>query len=61
MKAHAVQIMQERTGSFRYTRQVLNQLQEQVGKEISRLGGNESLEKIVKSLDVPLEERDKVL
>jgi geranylgeranyl diphosphate synthase type 3 len=53
--------MQERTGSFRYTRQVLNQLQEQVRKEIARLGGNELLEKIVKSLEVSLEEGDKSL
>ena len=59
LKVHAVQIMQERTGSFRYTRQVMSQLQEQVRKEITRLGGNELLEKIVGSLEVSLEEGDK--
>ncbi|GHJ84276.1 hypothetical protein NliqN6_0678 [Naganishia liquefaciens] len=59
LKVHAVQIMQERTGSFRYTRQVMSQLQEQVRKEIARLGGNELLEKIVGSLEVSLEEGDK--
>lgn len=60
LKAHAVRIMQERTGSFRYTRQVLHQLQEQVEKEILKLGGNELLVKIVKSLEVRLEEGDRI-
>lgn len=50
--------MRERTGSFRYTRRVLHQLQEQVQTEISKLGGNELLVKIVKALEVPLEEGD---
>ncbi|KAI5453974.1 hypothetical protein NCC49_004969 [Naganishia albida] len=58
LKAHAVRIMRERTGSFRYTRRVLHQLQEQVQTEISMLGGNELLVKIVKALEVPLEEGD---
>jgi geranylgeranyl diphosphate synthase type 3 len=52
--------MRERTGSFRYTRRVLQQLQEQVQTEISKLGGNELLVKIVKALQVPLEEGDEV-
>jgi geranylgeranyl diphosphate synthase type 3 len=60
LKAHAVRIMRERTGSFRYTRRVLQQLQEQVQTEISKLGGNELLVKIVKALQVPLEEGDEV-
>lgn len=58
LKAHAVRIMRERTGSFRYTRRVLHQLQEQVQTEIAKLGGNELLVKIVKALEVPLKKGD---
>lgn len=50
--------MKERTGSFRYTRRVLKQLQEKVQQEIARLGGNNLLVNIVSSLEVPLEEGD---
>jgi geranylgeranyl diphosphate synthase type 3 len=58
LKAHTVRIMKERTGSFRYTRRVLQQLQGQVQQEITRLGGNDLLVKIVSSLEVSLEAGD---
>ncbi|KAF8317654.1 terpenoid synthase [Clavulina sp. PMI_390] len=51
-KRYIIGYMRDSTGSFEYTRSVLRTLEAQALEEISKLGGNERLEKIVKMFSV---------
>jgi geranylgeranyl diphosphate synthase type 3 len=56
LKSHTVEYLRNHTKSFVYTRSVLLNLHSQVEAEISRLGGNKGLSKILEVLNVPEEE-----
>ncbi|KAF7303030.1 hypothetical protein MKEN_01266300 [Mycena kentingensis (nom. inval.)] len=47
LKTHAISYMKTHTRSFEYTNRVLDQFQSEIIGELERLGGNESLRKLV--------------
>jgi len=52
LKMYAINYLRDKTMSFHYSRSVLSALEEQMRKEISRLGGNEALVRIIDRLSV---------
>lgn len=52
LKRHAVNYLQNHTMSFEYTVKVLRSLETQIRAELTRLGGNTGLERIMNSLHV---------
>ncbi|KAG0347952.1 geranylgeranyl pyrophosphate synthetase [Podila humilis] len=52
LKRHAIKIM-EGTKTFEYCRRRLNEYEAQLRAEISRLGGNARLEKLLDMLNIP--------
>lgn len=52
LKKHAISYLSERTKSFDYTLDVMAKLEKQIFDEISHLGGNEKLVKIMHTLHV---------
>ncbi|WRT66819.1 uncharacterized protein IL334_003782 [Kwoniella shivajii] len=58
LKKHVVDYLRDETKTFVYTKKILIELQRQIEDEIEDLGGNEPLEKALKSLAVKEEEDD---
>ena len=52
LKHHVITYLRNQTHSFEYTEAVLHSLERQTREEIARLGGNEKLERIVKTLSL---------
>ncbi|KAI0937773.1 hypothetical protein AcW1_003845 [Taiwanofungus camphoratus] len=52
LKLHTVLYLRQHTKSFDYTIGVLRSLEKQIRDEITRLGGNQGLEKIIDALHV---------
>lgn len=50
MKRYAISYMDDHTGSFEYTEQVMAKLDKQAREEVTRLGGNPHLEAILDAL-----------
>lgn len=44
--------MEEKTNSFAYTREVLKKLMLQAREEVTRMGGNKGVEKILDALEI---------
>ncbi|CAE6479356.1 unnamed protein product [Rhizoctonia solani] len=52
LKKHVISYMEDKTGTFEYTRGVLKKLDAQTRAEIARLGGNTRLEKFIDSMKI---------
>ncbi|KAI0753460.1 terpenoid synthase [Daedaleopsis nitida] len=52
LKTHIISYLRDRTKSFDYTLDVMDDLEAQIGSEIRRLGGNPKLEKIMQAMHV---------
>ncbi|CAE6418401.1 unnamed protein product [Rhizoctonia solani] len=52
LKKHVISYMDDKTGTFEYTRGVLKKLDAQTRAEIARLGGNTRLEKFIDSMKI---------
>lgn len=52
LKKYTISYLRDQTKSFEYTLSVMSHLEKQVYEEISRLGGNTGLERIMKALHV---------
>jgi geranylgeranyl diphosphate synthase type 3 len=53
LKIHTIDYLRDSTKSFEYTNSVLDKLESQIRNEISRLGGNQHLDRIMDVLRVP--------
>ncbi|KAH7334650.1 terpenoid synthase [Rhizoctonia solani] len=52
LKKHVISYMEDKTGTFEYTRGVLKKLDAQTRAEVARLGGNKMLEKFIDSMKI---------
>lgn len=52
LKKYTISYLRDQTKSFEYTLSVMGRLEKQIYDEISRLGGNPHLERIMKALHV---------
>ncbi|CAE6445993.1 hypothetical protein BN14_11002 [Rhizoctonia solani AG-1 IB] len=52
LKKHVISYMEDKTGTFEYTREVLKKLDRQTREEVARLGGNPKLEKFIESMKI---------
>ena len=52
LKVHTINYLRDRTKSFDYTLEIMEDLEAQIKAELARLGGNPKLEKIMQALHV---------